>query len=75
MFVQKNVLVVVAGHARRHVGQQALGRLEQVVAQEEAAKRMLNAATHLDEIAQDDLARVLFDLDVNGADGDEQVPW
>ena len=49
------------------------GALEQVVAEEEAAQRMLHAAAHLDEVLEYGLARVLLDLDVDGADGDEQV--
>lgn len=57
-------------HIRKHV----LGALQQVVAEEQAAQRVLDAATHLDEILENVFARELVRLDVNNSHGDQKVP-
>ena len=56
-----------------YVGQDVLRALQQVVAQEEAAQRVLDAATHLHQVLEDVLARQLVRFDVDNADGDQQV--
>ena len=50
------------------------GALQQVVPEEEAPKRMLDPAAHLHQVSEDVPARVLVGLDVDEADGDEEIP-
>jgi hypothetical protein len=50
----------------RHVGQAVLGHLREVVAEEQAARRVLHAAAHLHHVHQDLLGRRLLRLNVHG---------
>mmetsp|Transcript_47733 Transcript_47733/g.110644 ORF Transcript_47733/g.110644 Transcript_47733/m.110644 type:complete len:266 (-) Transcript_47733:215-1012(-) len=58
---------------RAHVGQLVLGGLRKVVAQEEAAHRLLHASAHLDQIFQHVLRCRLLARDVHGPHSDEEV--
>ena len=59
---------------RVDVGELILAHLREVIAEEQAAHRVLDALTHLDEVLQDVLARRLLGLDEDPADGDQEVP-
>ena len=55
------------------VGKNVLSALQQVVAEEETAQRVLHSPTHLHQVLQDVLARQLARLDVDHAHRDQQV--
>ena len=56
------------------VGKNILSALEQVVAEEETAQRVLHSPTHLDQVLQNVLAREFVRFDVNHSNSDKQIP-
>lgn len=67
-----NVAALVDVLADRHIGENIAQR-QQIVAEEQPAERILHSAAHLHEILQDAFLGGRVGLDVNQADGDEQI--
>lgn len=55
------------------IGQDVSRAKQQVIAQEEATQRVLNAATHLDEVLEQFTTAHLVRLHVHHADSDQEI--